>query len=182
MHLTKYWYFANLGFLLLEWLLLGWTLLRWSLVGWVILLTLRKSKIDLTPKLSPRETGCLSNFLGYVSIATGTPHWLLRPVNVSTSYEIYPGYFRLPTFVDCSGSRFLIHSLSQHSQLGYIWLSTPHCTATMWLTGRYATPLVTRWFPPNPCLGKQRISTWGEKYFKHVPPLTNLIYFSLKGL
>ena len=27
---------------------------------------------------------------------TGTPPWLLRPVKVSTSSELYPDYFRLP--------------------------------------------------------------------------------------
>ena len=31
--------------------------------------------------------------------ATSTSPWLLRPVTVSTSFELYPNYFRLPTFV-----------------------------------------------------------------------------------
>ena len=29
----------------------------------------------------------------------------------------------------CLGIQFLIHPLSQHSQLGYLWLPTPHCAA-----------------------------------------------------
>ena len=43
---------------------------------------------------------------------------------------------------------FLIHPL--HSQLGRLWLPTPHCAAPVWLTGRHAIPLVTRCFPPYP--------------------------------
>ena len=35
----------------------------------------------------------ISRLLYYV---TGTPPWLLRPVKVSTSSELYPDYFRLP--------------------------------------------------------------------------------------
>ena len=53
---------------------------------------------------------------------------------------------------------FLIHPSLLHSQLGYLWLPTLHYAASVWLTGYYATPLVTRCFPPNPYLGKQRIS------------------------
>ena len=48
--------------------------------------------------------------------------------------------------------------LSQHSQLGYLWLPTPHCAALVWLTGRYAMPLVTKYFSPSPYLEKWRIS------------------------
>ena len=53
---------------------------------------------------------------------------------------------------------FYLTPFSQHSQLGYLWLPCPHFAALAWLTGRHAIPLVTKCFPPNPCLGKQRIS------------------------
>ena len=36
----------------------------------------------------------------------GTPCWILRPVKVSTSSKLYRNYFRLPTFLDCSGIQF----------------------------------------------------------------------------
>ena len=54
----------------------------------------------------------------------------------------------------------LFTSLSQHSQLGYLWLPTPHCAALVWLTGHHGIPLVTKCFQSNPYLGKQRISLW----------------------
>ena len=38
---------------------------------------------------------------------------------------------------------------SQHSQLGCLWLPTPDCAAPMWPTQRHATPLVTRYIPPQ---------------------------------
>ena len=37
----------------------------------------------------------------------------------------------------------------QHSLLGHLWLPTPHCAVPVWLRGRYATPLVTSYFPPT---------------------------------
>ena len=58
------------------------------------------------------DVGCYSSFIvvfvmlfvvvftfpGYIFHATGTPPWLLRPVNASTCSELYPGYFRLLYF------------------------------------------------------------------------------------
>ena len=153
----------------------------------VILLTLGKSlgcplifNLNKTPL---GETRCLSN-----------PYFLLT---------------------GCLGIQFF--PLSQHSQFSYLWLPTPHCAALVWLTGHHAMPVVTKCFPPNPYLGKGRISPYpslcstcvtyrtpchaighqvlptqplpreaedfprGDKHFKHVPPLTYLIYFSPKG-
>ena len=52
-------------------------------------------------------------------------------------------------------SSFLIHP-TQSVRLPMV--ITPHCAAPVWLTGHYTVPLVTRCFPPNPYLGKQRIS------------------------
>ena len=37
-------------------------------------------------------------FSGLLFLATGTPHWLLRPVKASTGSELYPSYFRLLYF------------------------------------------------------------------------------------
>ena len=70
-------------------------------------------------------------FSGLLFHATGTSPWLLRPVKVSTSSELYPVYFWLPTFLYCPGIQFFDSPLSQHSQLGYLWLPTPHCAVPM---------------------------------------------------
>ena len=40
-----------------------------------------------------------------VSYATGTPPWLLRSVKASTSFELYPGYFRLLYFFQAFSSQ-----------------------------------------------------------------------------
>ena len=43
---------------------------------------------------------------GLLIHATSTPTWLFILVKVSTSSDLYPDYFRLPTFLDCSGIQF----------------------------------------------------------------------------
>ena len=89
----------------------------------------------------------------------GTPPWLHRPVKVSISSELYPEYFWLRNFLDCSGIQFFDSPpLCQHSQLVYLCLPTPNCAALVWLTGHHAMPAVTKCFLSNPYLGKQRIS------------------------
>ena len=49
-------------------------------------------------------------------------------------------------FTGYVGIQFIYSPL--RSQLGYIWLPTPHCAAPMRLTGHYAEPLVTRCLSP----------------------------------
>ena len=56
---------------------------------------------------------------------TGTPPQLLRPVRVSTGSELYPD----TGFFECLGIQFF------------------NSPAPMLLTGRHATPVVTRCFP-----------------------------------
>ena len=76
----------------------------------------------------------------------------------------------------CLGNPYFIHWLPKHpvfwySQLGYLWLPSPHCAAPVWLTGHYATPLVTRCFPPQPLPREAEDFPRGDMHFKHVPPL-----------
>ena len=97
-----------------------------------------------------RETGCLDIFFwGHATPASQT-------CTVSTGSELYPD----TGFFECLGIQF------------FNW------PAPMLLTGRHATPVITRCFPPKEAEDFPR----GEKYFKHMPPLTYLIYFSPKGL
>ena len=66
---------------------------------------------------TPRDSTCLEEppggccccftsleFLRFV--ATNTPPWVLRPVKVSTSSELYPGCFRLLYFCQAFPSQF----------------------------------------------------------------------------
>ena len=116
---------------------------------WFFFLTLSKSKTHPTVN-SLRKNWMPEQFSRLLVHATGTPPWLLIPVKVSTSSELYTNYFWLSTFLDCSGIQFFDSSLSQHSQLGYLWLLTPHSLPPVLLTGCYAMPVVTWCFPSNP--------------------------------
>ena len=68
-----------------------------------------------------------------------------------------PTNFGCLLFLIVQASSFLIHPLFQHSQLGYLWLPTPHCAAPVWLKGYHTMAAVTRCFPPNPYLGEKRM-------------------------
>ena len=72
----------------------------------VILLTLVMSIFYL--KNSLRRNWVPELLSGQLIHVTGTPPGLLRPFKVSTSSELYPDYFRLPTFLNDQASSFFI--------------------------------------------------------------------------
>ena len=92
--------------------------------------------------------------------AFSTALWLFLTFNFNKSPLGETGCLDNPYFLltGCLGIQFFDSPLSQHSQLGNLWLPSPHCTAPVWLMGQDASPLVTRCFLLNPYLGKQRIS------------------------
>ena len=92
----------------------------------------------------------------WMSHATGTPPWLLRPVTISTSSELYPDYFLLPTFLECSCIQLFNSPLTK--PVDYTWQPTTHCAAPVFITECHAMPMVTGCFSLNAYLGKQRIS------------------------
>ena len=60
------------------------------------------------------------------------------------------------------------------TQLGHLWLATPHCAVAVWPTGRYATPLVTSYFPTNPVTSsatdlRERFLLWDIFYLTLLP-------------
>ena len=56
--------------------------------------------------------------------------WLLLIFNLNKTPLGETGCLSNPYFLlVAQASSFLIHPLSQHSQLGYLWLPTPHCAA-----------------------------------------------------
>ena len=77
-------------------------------------------------------------------------------------------------FLNAYASSFLIHLPFPNSQSAYLWLPTPHCAAPVWLTGRYAMPLVTRYFPPNLLSRGAEDFLRGDNHSKHMPLLTYL--------
>ena len=109
---------------------------------------------------------------GQLIHVTGTPPWLLRPVKVSTSCELYPDYFRLPTFRNVQASRFLI-LLTQSVRLPSLC-----STCVTYRTPCHAIGHLV--LPTQPIPREAEDFPRGDKYFKHVPALTYLIYFSPK--
>ena len=83
-----------------------------------------KLVINKTPLGETRYRGIF--FLRPLPCVTRTPTQLLRPVRVSTGSELYPN----TGFFECLSIQFF------------------NSPAPMLLTGRHATPVVTRCFPP----------------------------------
>ena len=126
----------------------------------VILLIWASQKLTL--QQNPLRRNWMSEEFSRLLIhAIGSLPWLLRSVKVSTSSELLPQLLSIAYFSWLFRHPvFWFTLLSQHSQLGYLWLPVPHCKAPVWPTWHHAMPAVTRCFLPNPCLGKQRISIW----------------------
>ena len=117
---------------------------------------------------------------GVLIHVTSTPPWLLSPVKVSTSSELYPDYFRLPTFLNVQASSFLIHSPFPTQSVRLPLVTCPSlcntCVAYRTLCHAIGHQVLPTQLLPREVEDFPR----GDKYFKHVPPPTYLIYFSPK--
>ena len=118
----------------------------------IILLTLNKSK-----KL-PREKSDAYAFFLFRPLphVTGTPPWLLRPMRVSTSSELYPDTWLIFVF-ECIGIQFF------NSHTCDLWDAMPRQRSPTLI------PREVEDFPRS------------DRHFKHVPPPTYLIHLSPKG-
>ena len=112
----------------------------WLLLGWLLLIfNLNKTSLG--------ETGCLSNF-----------PWLLRPVKVSTSSELYPNYFRLLAFLNVQASSFLIRPPFSTQSVRLPLVTYPSLCSTCVTYRTLCHAIGHQALPLNPYLGKQRIS------------------------
>ena len=135
-----------------------------------ILLTLNKSKnlvVILVKKPNNKtplgETGCIDiSFLRPLPCVTCAPPWLLRPMRVSTSSELYPDTWLSFVFFECIGIQFF-NSLT--CDLRDTIPRQRSLTLTLTLIPREAED-----FPR------------GDRHFKHAPLPTYLICLSPKGL
>ena len=119
---------------------------------------------------------------GQLIHVTGTPTWLLRPVKVSTSSELYPDYFRLPTFFNVQASSFLIHPPFPTQPVRLPLVTYPSLCSTCVTYGTLCHAIGHQVLPTQPLPRKVEDFPRGDKYFKYVPPPTYLIYFSQKGI
>ena len=169
--------------------LLGWLLLadgHFSYFAQVKLdghlLTLSKSKIWTNSTTLLAETGCLSNFLGYLSMLPA-----LHP-GFSDLWRSPPALSSILTTFGCrlflivQASSLLIHSPFPTQSVRLPLVTYPSLCSTC---VTYRTPCHAsghQVLPIQPLLSEAEDFRWGEKYFKHVPLLTYLIYFSPKGV
>ena len=95
----------------------------------VILMIFGKSKLILQ-RNSLRRNLMPEQLSGLFIHATSTSPWILRPTKVSTSSELYPKYFRLPTFLHCSDIQFFYSpsfpNTVSWSTFGYLPLTVQH--------------------------------------------------------
>ena len=139
----------------------------------VILLTLGKSKIDLTAK-SLRRNWMPEQFSRLPIHATSPPFWLVRPVKISTSSELYLDYFRLPTFLDCLGIQFFDLPFFPTQSVRLLLGTYPRLCSTC---VTYRTPCHAsshQVFPIQPLPRKAEDFPRGGKHSKHVLLLTYL--------
>ena len=122
-------------------------------------------------------SGQLSGQLIHV---TGTPPRLVRPVKVSTSSELYPDYFRLPTFLNVQASSSLIHSPFQTQSVRLPLVTYPSLCSTCVSYRTLCHAIGPQVLPTQPLPREVEDFPRGDKHFKHVPPPTYLIYFSPK--
>ena len=52
-------------------------------------------------------------------------------------------------FATLNKSKKMLVILLTLNNTDHLWLPTPHCAVSVWLTGRYTMPLVTSYFPPT---------------------------------
>ena len=113
---------------------------------------------------------------------TGTPPWLLRPVKVSTSSELYPDYFRLPTFLNVQASSFLIHSPFPTQSVRLPLVTYPSLCSTCVTYRTLCHAIGHQMLPTQPLPREVEDFPRGDRHFKHVPPPTYLHTSHQKGI
>ena len=119
---------------------------------------------------------------GQLIHVTGTPPWLLGPVKVSTSSELYSDYFRLPTFLNVQASSFFVHSPFPTQSVRLPLVTYPSLCSTCVTYRTLCDAIGHEVLPTQPLPREVEDFPRGDKHFKHVPPPTYLIYFSPKGI
>ena len=118
---------------------------------------------------------------GQLIHVTSTPPWLLRLVKVSTNSELFPNYFRLPTFLNVQASSFLIQSPFPTQSVRLPFATYPSLCNTCMTYRMLCHAIGHQVLPTQPLPREVEDFPRGDRYFKHVPPPTYLIYLSPKG-
>ena len=113
---------------------------------------------------------------GQLIHVTGTPPWLLRPVKVSTSSELYLDYFRLPTFLNVQASSFFIHSPFPTQSVRLPLVTYPSLSSTCVTYRTLCHAIGHQVLPTQPLPREVEDFPRADKYFKlcastHMPNL-----------
>ena len=123
------------------------------------MLTLNKLK-KLTIKLPWEKLDAYASFFWPWPHVTGTPPWLLRPVKVSTSSELYPNTWLFFVF-ECLGIQFF-NSPTFYKSVRLPMVTYPSLSSTCVTYGTLCRTIGHQVLPtpfaPAPYLGKRRIS------------------------
>ena len=113
---------------------------------------------------------------GQLIHVTSTPPWLLRPVKISTSSELYPDYFRLPTFLNVQASSFFIHPPFPTQSVRLHLVTYPSLCSTC-VTYRMPCHAIGHLaFPTQPLPMEAEGFPRGDNHSKHMPLLTYLAW------
>ena len=117
----------------------------------------------------------LEKLSGLLIHLTGTSPWLLRPVKISTSSELYPDYFQLPTFLVFSSIQLFYSPVPTQSVrlplVTYPWLCSTYVT--------YRIPYHAsshQVLPTTPLAREAEDFPRGGNHSKHVPLLIYLAW------
>ena len=126
------------------------------------------------------ETGCLSNFLGYLSMSpallSGLSDLSRPPPACQTCQDLYLDYFRLPTFLDCLSIQFFDLPFFPTQSVRLLLGTYPRLCSTC---VTYRTPCHAsshQVFPIQPLPRKAEDFPRGGKHSKHVLLLTYLAW------
>ena len=113
---------------------------------------------------------------GQLIHVTSTPPWLLRPVKISTSSELYRVYFRLPTFLNVQASSFLIHPPFPTQSVRLPLVTYPSLCSTCVTYRMPCHAIGHQALPTQPLPREAEDFPRGDNHSKHMPLLTYLAW------
>ena len=139
----------------------------------------RNNIVFLLDKTPLGETGCLSNFLGSLSMSPAHHPGFSDPLRSAPALSSTPTTFGTFLNVQTSSFFYLPPFLTQSVRLPLVTYPSLCSTYVTYRTPCHA--IGHRVLPTQPLPREVEEFPRGDKYFKHVPSPTYLIYFSPKG-
>ena len=113
---------------------------------------------------------------GQLIHVTSIPPWLLRPVQISSSSELYPNHFQLPTFLNVQASSFLIHPPFPTQSVRLHLVTYPSLCSTCVTYRMQCHAIGHQALPIQPLHREAEDFPRGDSHSKHMPLLTYLAW------